>query len=152
MSDVLSVDDIAPIFSAPDQEGIIHKLSDYVGRWVLLYFYPKDNTPGCTKEACSLRDDYNKLQERGVVVLGVSRDSSKSHIGFSAKYNLPFTLLSDTDGTATSLFGTDGSSFPKRTTFLIKPDGTIAKIYDKVRAETHAADVLADLPALQNKE
>jgi len=144
-----NIDDSAPDFSAPDQNGVVHKLSDYAERWVLLYFYPKDDTPGCTKEACSLRDEYAVLKERGVAVLGVSKDSVKSHARFVDKYDLPFTLLSDADGEIIKLYGADGITLPKRISYLIRPDGTIAKIYNPVQAATHAADVLADLPTLQ---
>lgn len=149
MIEQLSADDIAPDFSAPDQEGTVHKLSDYAERWVLLYFYPKDDTPGCTKEACALRDSYTELQERGVAVLGVSRDSTASHAKFAAKYTLPFTLLSDEDGDIYELYGVNKGEFSKRTSFIIRPDGTIGKIYPQVQAETHAQEVLNDLPDLQ---
>lgn len=145
------VDDIAPDFSASDQNGTIHKLTDYTGRWVLLYFYPKDDTPGCTKEACSMRDNYAALQKNEVAVLGVSKDSTKSHTSFATKYDLPFTLLSDPEGVVIGLYGADGVILPKRVSYLIRPDGTIAKVYNPVQAATHAEDVLKDLPELQKQ-
>jgi len=121
-----------------------HKLSDYRGDWVLLYFYPKDFTPGCIKEACSLRDNFEKL--KGVVkILGVSADSVKSHKKFSEKYSLPFTLLSDSDRKVINLYGATGVVFAKRVSFLINSKGVIEKIYDKVDPKVHADQILSDL-------
>ena len=104
----LSIGDKAPDFTLPDQDGVNHTLSDYQGSPLVLYFYPKDNTSGCTKEACGFRDDYSAYQQAGVKVLGVSPDSSKSHTNFIAKYELPFTLLSDPDHQVLSLYGAWG--------------------------------------------
>ncbi len=143
----------APEFTLQDQDGTPHALKDYRGRYVLLYFYPKDDTPGCTKEACALRDadpDFSKLD---AVVLGVSADSVKSHKKFAEKYELKFPLLADEDKSVVNAYGVWG---PKkfmgreyegifRNSFLINPEGKIAKIYEKVKPEQHAAEVLADL-------
>lgn len=138
----------APNFSALDQEGQTHSLKDYAGTWLLLYFYPKDFTPGCTTEACSLRDNFAELQKR-VTVVGISEDSVASHKKFAKKYSLPFTLLADEDKRMTKAYGADGLLFARRVSFLIDPDGNIRKIYDKVKPEQHAADILKDLEALQ---
>jgi len=146
----LALGDTAPIFSAPDQEGAAHSLEEYKGKWLVLYFYPRDNTPGCTKEACSLRDSMDRLSAIASVV-GVSADGVTSHKKFASQYNLPFTLLSDPKHIIISAYGTDGLLFAKRTTFLITPSGKIAKIYDKVNPETHATELIKDLTALQNK-
>ncbi|HLE49426.1 MAG TPA: peroxiredoxin [Patescibacteria group bacterium] len=136
--------DAAPDFTLPDEMGRNHKLSDYRGDWVLLYFYPKDFTPGCIKEACSLRDNFEKL--KGVVkILGVSADSVKSHKKFSEKYSLPFTLLSDSDRKVINLYGATGVVFAKRVSFLINSKGVIEKIYDKVDPKVHADQILSDL-------
>jgi peroxiredoxin Q/BCP len=148
--------DSAPDFSLPDTEGNIVNLSDLRGKWVVLYFYPRDNTPGCTKEACGFRDAYPDYQSKDIVVLGVSTDDAKSHAKFSNKFNLPFPLLSDTDArvaTAYESYGLKkfmGKEYMgiTRNTFVIDPDGKIAKIYLKVKPESHAAVLLADLESL----
>ncbi len=143
----------APDFALPDEKDIVHRLSDYRGKYVLLYFYPKDNTPGCTTEACNFRDDYSAYQEAGVVILGVSPDSPASHARFKAKHDLPFPLLADEDKQVCRLYGVWG---PKkfmgreyegvhRTTFLIGPDGVIRKVFKNVRPAKHSAQVLAVL-------
>lgn len=134
------------------------KLSDWRGKWVVLYFYPKDDTPGCTKEACSFRDNYQELEARGVVVLGVSGDDPPSHQKFAAKYQLPFPLLSDTDysvATAYDSYGLKqmmGREFMgiMRHTFIIDPAGKIRHIFTKVQTETHAQEVLAVLDTLSH--
>ncbi|MFA6553178.1 MAG: peroxiredoxin [Patescibacteria group bacterium] len=138
----------APNFSAQDQDGHTHTLNNYSGKWLLLYFYPRDFTPGCTTEACSLRDNFSELQKLATVV-GVSTDSVDSHKKFSEKYRLPFTLLADDDKKMTQEYGADGLIFNKRTSFLIGPDGMIKKIYEKVKPERHAAEIIADLKALR---
>jgi peroxiredoxin Q/BCP len=146
----------APDFSLPDQNGEEKALSSYKGQWVLLYFYPKDDTPGCTKEACAIRDAFPNFDSKRVVVLGISPDSVKSHKKFEEKYGLPFTLLADEDKEVANLYGVWG---PKkfmgreyegvlRTSFLINPEGTISRVYEKVKPEAHAAEVLADLEAM----
>ena len=143
----------APEFSLPDENGIIHTLSQYRGQPVVLYFYPKDDTPGCTKEACNFRDDYHVYQEAGVVILGVSPDNAKSHTKFKSKFELPFTLLADEDHAVASVYGAWG---PKkmmgreyegilRTTFLIGPDGRLLRVFENVKPDGHSAEVLAAL-------
>jgi peroxiredoxin Q/BCP len=133
----------APDFFAADQNGKIHQLGDYFGQWVLLYFYPKDNTPGCTLEACAMRDSYAEFEKIYAVVLGVSKDSVSSHTGFSAKYSLPFPLLSDPEKKIITAYQANG-----RVSYLIDPKGKIAKAYDKVKPAEHAAQVLSDLQQL----
>jgi peroxiredoxin Q/BCP len=143
----------APDFTLPDQQGNPHTLSSYRGGWVLLYFYPKDDTSGCTTEACSFRDHFDELKKRSVIVLGVSIDSVKSHKNFAAKYELPFSLLADEEKTAVELYGVWGKKKfmgreymgTRRVSFLIDPKGEIVRIYDPVKPDTHVAEVLADL-------
>ena len=145
----------APAFAVKDQSGKTVKLADFAGKYVVLYFYPKDDTPGCTKEACSFRDDHSKLQKAGAVVLGVSPDDEKRHGKFIAKYELPFSLLADTDHALAEKYGAWGekSLYGKkylgiiRSTFLIGPDGKVAKVWPKVKPEGHAAEVLAAIQA-----
>ncbi|NMF84093.1 thioredoxin-dependent thiol peroxidase [Nodosilinea sp. P-1105] len=152
----LSVGDPAPDFSLPDADGNTYSLADLKGQRVVLYFYPRDNTPGCTKEACGFRDHYTAYQDKDVVVLGVSTDDAKSHGKFISKYNLPFPLLVDEGGEVASRYGVYGlKKFMgkeymgiTRSTFIIGADGTLEKIYAKVKAETHAETVLADLDTL----
>ena len=143
----------APDFELLDENEKTHRLSDYQGQTVLLYFYPKDDTPGCTTEACNFRDDYSAYQDAGVVILGVSPDSPKKHTKFKAKYDLPFTLLADTDHKVCEQYGVWG---PKkfmgkeyegvyRTTYLIDPDGSIQKVFENVKPAEHSAEVLAIL-------
>lgn len=152
----LSIGDSAPQFSAVDQAGIPHSLKEYAGSWVLLYFYPRDNTPGCTIEACAIRDNWSQFSKAGIVVLGVSTDSSTSHQKFAARFKLPFTLLADDQKTLVKLFGAYGTkkfmgrSFQGtyRISFLINPKGKIAKIYEKVKPSEHAKEVLYDVETL----
>lgn len=147
---------LAPDFTLPDQDGADHKLSSYQGEWVLLYFYPKDDTTGCTKEACAIRDAFPKFNKQNAVVLGISPDSVKSHKKFEEKYKLPFTLLADEGHKIANKYGVWGrKKFMGReydgilrTSFLIDPKGKIAKVYEKVKPEVHAAEVLADLKEL----
>lgn len=146
----------APDFTLPDETGRLHRLSDYRGRVVVLYFYPKDDTPGCTKEACAFRDDYSAYERAGVVILGVSPDSPESHARFKAKYNLPFPLLSDPEHQVLEQYGAWGlkKAYGReyygviRSTYLIGPDGTILKVYPKVKPAEHSAQILRDLTAL----
>jgi len=152
----LRVGDIAPDFSLPDQNGNNHKLSDYKKHWVLIYFYPKDNTPGCTKEACAIRDNYAGFKELNAKVLGISTDSVESHSKFSEKQKLPFILLSDIDKKVVNLYGVFGKKKfmgrefkgTKRTSFLLKPGGIIAKIYENVKPVLHAQEVINDIDNL----
>jgi thioredoxin-dependent peroxiredoxin len=146
----LKENDLAPGFTARDQNGNEVRLSDYRGQKVVLYFYPKDDTPGCTKEACSFRDANDVYAEKGIKVFGVSTDGEKSHQKFIAKYNLPFTLLADTDKKIVNDYGVYGekSMYGKkymgvnRMTFLIDEDGKIAKVFNKVNVSEHADEVL----------
>ena len=143
--------DKAPDFAAPDAEGKVVRLKDLRGKKVVLYFYPKDDTPGCTKEACSFRDSFAKFRKRGIEVFGVSLDSEKSHQKFVKKYDLPFRLLADTERKLSDAYGTYGEKkFMGRTymgnhrmTFLIDEKGRIKKIFGKVKPEDHAEEVLA---------
>jgi peroxiredoxin Q/BCP len=140
----------APDFSLPDENNVTRRLSDFRGRPVVLYFYPKDDTPGCTTEACNFRDDYSGYVNADLVILGVSPDSSRSHLKFKSKYSLPFPLLADEGHKLCSEYGVWG---PKvlmgrgyegviRTTFLIDSNGRIAKVFENVRPAEHSAEVL----------
>ncbi|HNS06701.1 MAG TPA: thioredoxin-dependent thiol peroxidase [Anaerolineaceae bacterium] len=143
----------APDFSLPDETGVIHTLSQYAGRNIILYFYPKDDTPGCTIEACNFRDDYSAYENSQVVILGVSPDSPKSHARFKAKYHLPFSLLSDEEHKVLEMYGVWGKKkmFGKeyhgvlRTTYLIGKDGKIIKVFKNVKPAGHSAEILANL-------
>lgn len=136
----------APNFSAPDQEGNVHKLSDHYGQWLVLYFYPRDNTPGCSQEACAFRDSYQDFKKRDIEVIGVSTDSVESHEKFAKKYELPFPILADKNKEIVSAYQANG--LVRRISYLINPDGFIAKIYPKVHPQEHAREVLKDLEAL----
>lgn len=148
--------DRAPAFSAKTNGGARVSLSDYRGKTVVLFFYPKDNTPGCTREACGFRDDYAGFRKRGVVVLGVSVDPVKSHDRFVEKFQLPYPLVADEDQTIVQAYGVWGEKrFMGRTyqgthrvTYLIGPDGRIAKIWPQVKPDGHSAEVLAAVEAL----
>jgi peroxiredoxin Q/BCP len=143
----------APDFSLPDQDGRTVKLSDLRGQPVVLYFYPKDDTPGCTKEACSFRDSFKSFEQAGAVILGVSPDSPAAHSKFRAKYELPFTLLADEDHGVSERYGVWGKKKFRgreymgmlRTTFLIDADGKLLRIFEKVRPEEHGQEVLGAL-------
>jgi peroxiredoxin Q/BCP len=145
----------APDFELADHAGERVRLSDLRGKPVVLYFYPRDDTPGCTTQACGFRDAYSEFRQRGVVVLGVSADDEASHTRFRDKYSLPFTLLSDSDHSVAESYGVwvEKSSYGKkkmgieRSTFVIDSDGTVAKVMRRVKPATHADDVLAALPA-----
>jgi len=144
---------MAPDFSLRDQNGAMRTLSAYRSHWVVLYFYPKDDTPGCTTEACQFRDEFAAIRKLGAEILGVSVDSPESHARFASKYNLPFPLLADTDGKVArqydALWSLAFVRFARRHTFIIDPQGKIARIYRKVRPETHSKEVIDDLKALQ---
>lgn len=140
-------------FELPDQNGKLHKLSDYLGKWVILYFYPKDDTPGCTKEACNFRDSIEKFNKLGVVILGISKDSVASHKKFADKYHLNFTILSDETKDVIKKYKSwgikkfMGREFEGtiRNTYLINPKGEVAKFYEKVNPLTHSEEILKDL-------
>ena len=147
---------VAPDFTLEDESGTPRRLSEYRGSPVVLYFYPKDDTPGCTKEACNFRDDYSAYQQTGVVILGVSPDNAKSHIKFKAKYDLPFLLLADEGHQVCLQYGVWG---PKkfmgkeyegvlRTTFLIDAAGRIARVFENVKPDQHSSEILAALKEL----
>lgn len=150
------VGEAAPAFTAPIAEGETVSLGDFRGQWVLLYFYPKDNTPGCTKQACNLRDNFGTLQNEGIVVLGVSGDDVASHERFATKYDLPFPLLADTDKTLQETYGVWGQKNlygrlfmgTKRTSFLIDPEGVVRHVFKRPKTRAHAEEVLAKLKAL----
>lgn len=154
---MLQIGDKAPEFSLPDQQEKMHKLSDHKGKWILLYFYSKDDTPGCTTEACSVRDNFSALKKLHVSVFGISTDSIISHKKFAEKYNLSFPLLSDEEKIVVNLYGVWtkksfwGKSFMGivRTSFLIDPTGKIAKVYEKVNPKNHIAEILKDLKILK---
>ena len=143
----------APAFSLLGQDGQTHRLSDYAGRWLVLYFYPRDDTPGCTQEACRFRDNIGLYRNLDAAVVGVSLDDPQSHARFSGKYQLPFPLLSDPDGQVAaaydSLMNLGLIRFARRHTFIIAPDGRIAARFDKVNPATHAQDVAHTLQTLQ---
>ena len=149
----LSTGTIAPDFTLLDETGTPRRLSDYRGRPLVLYFYPRDDTPGCTTEACSFRDGYSAYQQAGVTILGVSPDTPKKHARFKEKYQLPFTLLADDGHKVCEMYGVWGrKKFMGReydgvfrTTFVIAPDGTIARVFENVKPDGHSAEVLAAL-------
>jgi peroxiredoxin Q/BCP len=144
---------LAPEFNLPDQDEVMHKLSDYRGKKVILYFYPKDDTPGCTKEACSFRDSFAEFRQHGSVVLGVSKDNPKSHAKFQEKYSLPFPLLSDLSTEmiqayqAWGLKKFMGKEFTGtlRITYVIDEEGKILKAYEDVKPQDHAQEILRDI-------
>ena len=151
-ADELTVGSRAPDFNLKDQNYQDHQLTDYKGQWLVVYFYPKDDTPGCTKEACNFRDDIFKIRALNGVVLGISLDDSKSHKEFAKKYSLPFSLLADTDGkvsadyNALTKFGP--IKFSKRHSFIIDPNGVIKKVYRSVDTDRHSQQIIDDLTAL----
>ncbi len=149
---ILAPGDIAPSFTGKDQNGNPISLSDFKGKKLILYFYPKDNTPGCTAEACSLRDGYEQLTQLGFDVVGVSADSEKSHQGFIGKFNLPFRLISDTNREILTAYGAWGEKklYGKtyegiiRTTFVIGGDGKVEKVFSKVKTDDHVSQILKE--------
>ncbi|MDA0270039.1 MAG: thioredoxin-dependent thiol peroxidase [Chloroflexi bacterium] len=155
MAVTLDAGDSAPDFSLTDQDGKIHSLAKYAGKTVVLYFYPKDDTPGCTKEACSFRDNHDAILAKSAVVLGVSADDAESHQAFREKFDLPFPLLVDADKTVATAYGSWGEKemYGKavigmiRSTFVIGPDGKLIKVWKQVQAEGHAEHVLKALEA-----
>ena len=143
----------APDFALQDQNGQTHRLRDYAGRWLVLYFYPRDDTPGCTREACRFRDDIGVLGDLDAAVAGVSVDDTRSHAGFARKHQLPFPLLSDPDGHTAAAYGSLLNlgliRFSRRHTFIIAPDGRIAARFDQVDPASHVQQVAHALKALQ---
>ncbi|MDG4813137.1 peroxiredoxin [Hydrogenovibrio sp. 3SP14C1] len=150
----LKIGDLAPGFTLYNQHQEQIKLSGQQGKWVVLYFYPKNDTPGCTTEACSFRDNVNKLIQKKAVILGVSLDSLDSHQAFAKKYQLPFSLLSDSEGNVAAKYGALSDfivfKFAKRHSFIIDPSGHIVKIYRDVDPQEHVGIVLKELNTLQN--
>jgi thioredoxin-dependent peroxiredoxin len=150
----------APAFSLADQEGKTHTLKQYAGKWTLIYFYPKDDTPGCTKEACMIAEVYKDFKKLGVTVLGVSKDSVKSHKKFAEKYSLPFTLLSDETTEMIQKYEAWGEKKMRgkaymgtfRVSYLVDGEGKIAKVYPDVDPANHALELLADIKAIRKEE
>lgn len=145
---MLTIKNPAPDFTLSDQNAQHRTLSNYLGQWVLLYFYPKDDTPGCTIEACSIQSNLPDFKKLNIVVLGISADSVESHQQFAGKYNLHFSLLADVDKEVIKKYEADGI-FVKRISYLIDPEGKIYKAYDKVNPETHVTEVLKDLEQVE---
>ena len=147
--------DKAPDFNLPDAKGELVNLASFKGNWVVLYFYPKDDTPGCTKEACTFRDDLHKLEKLGAKVVGISVDDGASHAEFAKKYKLPFPLLSDKDGLVASQYGALSNfvvfKIAKRYTFLIDQNGVLQKTYLSVDTSRHSQQIIDDLTAIQQK-
>ena len=144
----------APDFTLPDVNGNIHTLKEYEGKWIVLYFYPKDDTPGCTTEACSLRDARDTLAEMGAEIIGISKDDANSHEKFKAKYSLNFTLLTDTEGIVIDQYGAWGKKMYGREgilrkTFIINPSGQVVKVYGRVTPMGHGEQVIDELGRLQ---
>ncbi len=154
-NDQVATGDAAPEFELPDQNGELHSLEDYRDQWVVLYFYPKDETPGCTTEACEFRDNIFAYRELNAQILGVSLDDVESHKAFAENHGLPFPLLADVDGLVSTAYGVKtrmfGMTVAKRQTFIIAPDGSIAKHYEKVDPSEHSRQVLADLEVLASE-
>ena len=144
--DLLPLGAKAPDFELPDAQGMMHKLSDYRGKKVVVYFYPKDGTPGCTNEACNLRDNYDVLQDHGLVILGISYDDAESHQKFIKEHQLPFTLLSDTEKKVADLYGAKGGLLgfigAKRITYLLDENGKVMHVFKDVDTGSHAEQIL----------
>ena len=147
--EVPKVGEAAPDFNLPDQNGQMHGLHEYAGKWLVLYFYPKDDTPGCTQEACAFRDDLHQLTDLGAQVVGVSVDDSSSHAEFAKKYHLPFPLLADRSTEVAARYGVLMNllfmKIARRYTFLIDPQGRISKVYDKVETSRHSKEIIEDM-------
>lgn len=139
----------APDFDLPDQDGVFHQLSDYKGRWLVLYFYPKDDTPGCTKEAQAFSRDISEFNQLNTEVVGISIDTVESHKDFSKKYDIPYTLLADKDGVMASAYNVYKNKiimkYASRQTFIVNPDGLIVKHYEEVSPDTHSQEVIRDI-------
>lgn len=151
---VPKVGEAAPDFNLPDQDGKLHKLADYRGKWLVLYFYPKADTPGCTQQACAFRDDLHQLTALGAAVVGVSLDDSSSHAAFAKKYHLPFPLLSAKGSDVAARYGVLLNlglfKMTKRYTFLINPQGSLSKVYEKVETSRHSKEIIEDLKLLSS--
>lgn len=151
-----AIGSLAPEFELPDQDGSLHSLEDYRDQWIVLYFYPEDDSPGCTVEACEFRDEIFAFRELNAQILGISLDDVESHKQFAENHGLPFPLLADTAGRTADLYGVKtrmaGMTIARRQTFLIDPLGRIAKHYEQVAPATHAAEVLADLRKLVGQD
>lgn len=153
---MLEISTNAPNFSLPDQKGKVHSLKDQKGKWTVVYFYPKDNTSGCTKEACAISEVYDEFSKLGVIVFGVSKDSVASHAKFANKFDLPFTLLSDETTGMIQAYGAwqEKSMYGKkymgiaRVSYIINPEGKVVKVYPKVTPADHALELLSDLKEL----
>ena len=149
------VGEAAPDFELPDQNGVKHTLQGYAGKWLVLYFYPKDDTPGCSQEACAFRDDLHKLAALGAQVVGISVDDSNSHAEFAKKYHLPFPLLADQSAEVAARYGALRNlgffKIARRYTFLIDPQGKLAKVYLKVETSRHSKEIIEDLKQLIEK-
>jgi peroxiredoxin Q/BCP len=145
----------APAFELPDQQGETRRLEDYAGKWLVLYFYPKDNTPGCTTQACSFRDNIFAFNKEGAVILGISVDDVESHKKFAEKHGLPFALLADADKAVAKQYGVlknyGVAEFARRDTFIVDPEGRVAKHYESVKPDGHSQVVLEDIKALKAK-
>jgi peroxiredoxin Q/BCP len=145
----------APNFSLPDQDGKNRSLSEFSGKWLALYFYPRDDTPGCTRQACAFREDWNKLGEHGAQVVGVSVDDVESHLDFAKEHRLPFPLLADAGGAVAARYGSLRDlgliKFARRNTFLIDPQGRVAKVYLSANPSDNAREVLEDLQRLKRQ-
>ena len=153
--DLPAVGALAPDFSLPDQHGKLRAPGDFRGKWLVLYFYPKDDTPGCTEEACTFRDDLHKLAALGAEVVGVSVDDTNSHQAFAKKYNLPFPLLADDKGVVAARYGSLRDfgllKFARRNTFLIDPQGKVAKVYLSASTSRNSQEVIDDLKKLTSR-
>ena len=153
--DLPKAGDPAPAFALPDQNAKTRSLAEFRDRWLVLYFYPKDDTPGCTEQACTFRDDLHKLEAMGAQVVGVSVDDVASHLAFARKYNLPFPLLADASGAVAARYGSIRDlvlvKFARRNTFLIDPQGRIAKIYLSANTSRNSQEVIDDLQKLRSK-
>ena len=151
-SEVPKVGEIAPDFSLPDQSGKTHTLTDFRGKWLVLYFYPKNDTPGCTEQACKFRDDLHQLAALDAQVVGISVDDSDSHAAFAKKHHLPFPLLADKNAEVSARYGVLRNlgfiKVAKRYTFLIDPHSKINRVYDKVETSRHSKEIIEDLSRL----
>ncbi|OGK26373.1 thiol peroxidase [Candidatus Roizmanbacteria bacterium RIFCSPHIGHO2_02_FULL_40_13b] len=156
---LLKVGETAPDFSLLDQDGKTHTLSDYRGKWIVLYFYPNDDTPGCTKEACNFRDSHELFKKKNIQVFGVSKNTVKSHEKFAQKYSLSFPILADPEKVVLTKYGVWGEKFfmgrffkgTYRITYLINPEGKVAKVYTKVDTALHAQEIAQDIEVLMSR-